>query len=185
VDDLISATSELIVLLEQHKITYAVGGALALAVWAVPRATLDIDINVWCAPEETKATLERIFSFGVEGDLQKAIQQAQTQGVSYLKWRGIRLDVFFPSIEFYEEALRTRVRLQFPQIGIAWVLCAETVVVFKLLFFRAKDLIDVEKILRVQGASLDRGYIRGHLVAMLGGDDDRVVHWDSLCARIT
>ena len=183
-DDLLSATNELVVLLEQHKLTYAVGGALAFSVWAVPRATLDIDINVWCAPEEIRPTLERLFSFGVEGDIEKALQQAQNQGVSYLKWRGIRLDIFFPSIEFYEEALRTRVRLQVPRVGVAWVLSAEVVAVFKLLFFRPKDLLDIEKIVKVRGAALDRSYIREHLVAMVEQDDARVLHWDALCARV-
>src|SRR5262245_47393431 len=41
----------------------------------------------------------------------EATRQAEEMGVAYLRWRGTRLDVFVPSIDFYDEAKRpTRVR---------------------------------------------------------------------------
>lgn len=33
--------------LEQRAVPYAIGGALACGVWGVPRATLDVDVNVF------------------------------------------------------------------------------------------------------------------------------------------
>jgi hypothetical protein len=32
---------------DAHGVPYAIGGALAYGYWAVPRATLDIDVNVF------------------------------------------------------------------------------------------------------------------------------------------
>ena len=50
----------------------------------------------------------------------------------------------------------------------------------KLLFFRGKDLVDLERLVAVQGAKLDSGYVRRHLVEMMGEDDVRVAKWDEL-----
>jgi hypothetical protein len=52
--------------------------------------------------------------------------------------------------------------------------------VFKLLFFRGKDVVDLERLIAVQGAALDAAYVRRHVVTMLGDDDPRVVTWDRL-----
>jgi hypothetical protein len=38
-------------------------------------------------------------------------------------------------------------------------------------------------VLRVQGAVFDRAFVRASLVDLLG-DDERVVKWDELCARV-
>jgi hypothetical protein len=152
VDDLSVAARELIAALEQEGLDYALGGALAYAAWAVPRATLDIDLNLFCAPEEIRSALARLLALGVEGDVEAATRQAEETGVAYLRWRGIRLDVFVPSIDFYEEAKRTRVRLTVPLLGEAWV----------------------------QGDALDRGYIRGQVAMMVGEDDERILRWDAM-----
>jgi hypothetical protein len=180
VDDLIAAARELIAALEQNHLEYALGGALAFSAWAVPRATLDIDLNLFCEAGGERDALAALLALGVEGTLDAALKQAEEMGIAYLRWRGIRLDVFVPSIAFYEEARRTRVRLDIPGLGAAWVLSPEALAVFKLLFFRPKDRLDLEKLLAVQGPRLDRGYIRAQLVAMLGEDDERITFWDSL-----
>ena len=64
--------------------------------------------------------------------------------------------------------------------GDAWYLSAEAIAVFKLLFFRGKDVLDLEKLLAVQGAVLDRSYIRKWLVDMMGEGDERVARWDAI-----
>jgi hypothetical protein len=51
----------------------------------------------------------------------------------------------------------------------------------KLLFFRTKDVADLERLVAVC-AALDREYVRRHVVAMMGEDDDRVRLWDRLAA---
>ena len=51
---------------------------------------------------------------------------------------------------------------------------------FKLLFFRGKDLVDLERLVAVRGESLDVAYVRRWIVEMMGEDDARVVRWDAL-----
>lgn len=94
---------------------------------------------------------------------------------------GPRVDLFTPSIPFAWKALATRRRLAGPS-GEAWYLSPEALAVFKLLFFRPKDVLDVEKLLLVQGADLDRAFVRRWLVEMMGEDDERVAAWDRLVA---
>jgi hypothetical protein len=67
--------------------------------------------------------------------------------------------------------------------GPTWVHSAEVLAVFKMLFFRPKDLLDVERMLWVRGADFDRDFVRHHLVDMLE-DDERITSWDAICARV-
>lgn len=51
-----------------------------------------------------------------------------------------------------------------------------------MLFFRAKDIVDLQRLIAVQGDRLDRAYVREWLVRMMGDDDERVRKWDELVA---
>jgi hypothetical protein len=57
-----------------------------------------------------------------------------------------------------------------------------SICVFKMLFFRPKELLDVEKVVALQGATLDRSYVRSWLVDMVGEEDARITRWDALVA---
>ena len=41
------------------------------------------------------------------------------------------------------------------------------------MFFRAKDQLDLEKLIEVQGQDLDVVYVRRWIVDMMGEDDER------------
>jgi hypothetical protein len=62
----------------------------------------------------------------------------------------------------------------------AWYLSAESVAVFKLLFFRSKDLADLERLVAV--AELDSDYVRRWVVQMMSAEDERVAKWDEIVA---
>ena len=91
-------------------------------------------------------------------------------------------DLFTPSIPFAWEAMKTAVHVSGPT-GSARYLSAEATAVFKLLFFRGKDLLDVEKLIATQGRLLDSAYVRRWLVDMMGEGDERVVALDQMLAR--
>jgi len=57
---------------------------------------------------------------------------------------------------------------------------AETLAVFKMMFFRRKVLADVEQILRAQGPGFDRAWVRERLAEMYGLRDPRLAAWDTL-----
>ncbi len=61
-----------------------------------------------------------------------------------------------------------------------WFLSAEALCLFKLLFFRSKDVADLERLIAVSGETLDAAYVRARLVEMVGADDPRVATWDRL-----
>ena len=86
-------------------------------------------------------------------------------------------------IPFYDDARRRRRQVELgTQRIMIWD--AETLVVFKLMFFRRKDIADVEQIMRVQGTALDRDWIRQHLENIYGRRDPRVSQWDELVQEI-
>lgn len=97
-------------------------------------------------------------------------------------WDGMRIDVFVPSIPFSDEAARTTISVTVDGWTGAF-LSAEAIAVFKLLFFRPKDVGDLGQLVAVRGPDLDCGYVRRWLVEMMGEDDERVRRWDEIVAR--
>lgn len=166
---------------EAHHIDYAIGGALAYGFWGIPRATVDVDINLFC-PEAALAEVVQVTApLGIALDVEAARSQAEADGLIVVQYRGMRVDLFVPSIPFSWEALRTRVRVTLKGHAV-WILSAEATAVFKLLFFRAKDVVDLQRLVAVQGARLDDAYVRRWIVDMVGEDDARVARWDRLLA---
>lgn len=183
-DDSVSSVVErLRKVLEETQTTYAFGGAVALAAWSEPRATADVDVILWIDPErQLGRAIELVRLAGVELDEGVARATAEQRGMFVGRIGHTRVDVFVPSIPFYQEAEKRRVRTL---IGgqPTWVHSAEVLAVFKMLFFRPKDLLDVERMLRVQGDAFDRSFVRDALVDMLE-EDARIPKWDELCERV-
>jgi hypothetical protein len=162
--------------LEQHGLAYAIGGAIALGFYATPRATVDVDINVFAVPpQELPRALSALAAAGFVADedaaalARRAVSEGQFRG----RLAGLRVDVFVPAIAYYAELARRR--RQIVLLGRpAWILSGEDLVVLKMMFFRRKDLADVESVLRDQGPRLDRAFVRAKLVELVGTDDERL-----------
>lgn len=167
--------------LEARDVPYAIGGALAYGQYGIPRATNDIDVNVFVTPDGLTDVLAALRDLGVEVDAADAVAAATDQGMFVARFAGMRVDVFTPSIDFAWEAQRTRVRHTVDGRGV-WFLSAEALCVFKLLFFRNKDVADLERLIAVYGDALDAGYVRARMIEMMGSDDPRVGTWDRLWA---
>lgn len=164
-----------------HGVSYALGGALAYGMWAVPRGTIDVDVNAFVRDEELHHVFDALASLGIEIDRDQARRAAADRGMMPLHWGRYRIDVFTPSIDFSWEAARTRVAIVVEDQPV-YFLSAEALSVFKMLFFRPKDLVDLQRMLAVQREKLDHAYVRRHLVTMMGKDDERVRKWDELTA---
>jgi hypothetical protein len=165
--------------LERHGVSYALGGALAYGVWAIPRATVDVDVNVFARDDELGSVFDAFESLNIAVDREAAVRTAADRGLFVLQWGMFRIDVFTPSIAFSWEAARTRIAHEIEGQRY-FFLSPEALAVFKLLFFRGKDIVDLERLLAVQGDKLDRAYIRRNIVEMMGEADDRVRRWDEL-----
>lgn len=172
------------VALDAAGIPNALGGAIALAAWGIPRATMDVDINIFVDDhrvDDVLDVLERETALIVDRDA--ARRGHRERGLMVLKsGSGMRVDIFTPSIEFSWEAARTSKRVQLLGVEVA-VLSAEALAVFKLLFFRSKDIADLERLVATQQGQMDVAYVRRHLVDMMGEDDPRVIKWDELVSQ--
>lgn len=168
--------------LEAAGIPYAIGGALALAIAGVPRGTADVDINVFVEEERLPDIITALTAIGVEVNNDDATARALRDGMFIARWDGMRIDVFFPSIPFAHEAHKTRVRIKDDAGWSGWFLSAEALCVFKLLFFRGKDMVDLERLVAVR-PELDTGYVRRWIADMMGEQDSRTRRWDDIVAK--
>lgn len=138
------------------RIPHAFGGALALAYYAEPRTTIDIDINVFLEPEAGERVASALTPLGVEvpsGGDPGLERDAQTRW----RWGITPIDLFFvndPIHEAMREAVR---RVPFGDARIP-ILAPEHLLICKLAFDRTKDWIDIEQMVFLQ-PDLDRAEI--------------------------
>ncbi len=173
--DAFEAARRLGLALEEAGLPYAIGGAIALGIHGVPRGTMDVDLNVFTDDAQLDGVFEVLERAGVVLARDSARADAEARGMFVGRLDGIRVDVFTPSIPFSMEACRTRVAREAEGVRL-WFLSAEALSVFKLLFFRTKDMADLERLIAV--APVDRAYVRQKLAEMMGEDDIRVARWD-------
>ncbi len=179
--DAVDLARALVAALEGAGIDYAIGGALAYGFWGATRATSDVDVNVFVPDARAPAVLRALREAGCSVDEADALRRIRDRGdMVATAPGGMRVDVFFPSIPFHDEASRRRVRV--PDLGgaPAWILSAEAIAVFKLLFFRGQDVVDLEHLVAAQGSRLDAAFVRRSIAAMVGEDDARVRRWDEI-----
>ena len=169
--------------LEQANLSYAIGGALALAVAGVPRGTADVDLNVFVPVGDVDQLFSVLQSLGITIDVEFAEAQTREKGMFIGHWDGMRIDVFLPSIPFAHEAERTRIQITDADGWTGWFLSSEALAIFKLLFFRGKDVVDLERLVAVSGESFDHAYVRRWMVEMMGDDDERITSWDDIVRR--
>jgi len=172
--------------LEEAGLPYAIGGAIALGYHSSPRATIDVDVNVFVDPaEDLRRIVEVLAKAGFEPDAEpEALErQARTDGQFRGRVSGMRVDVFVPAIPYYAE-LEGRSREVILMGRPIRILGADDLAVLKVMFFRTKDLADVEALLRSPEARIDRRFVREKLVSLVGVDEERVRAWDGLVARL-
>ena len=169
--------------LEARAIQYAIGGPIALAAWGYARATVDVDIDVFVAHDALQPVFDALEAVGCELDRCAASERARDRGDFRASLHRMRIDVFVPSIPLYASAQK-RVRQEVLLGRPASFLSAEDLATFKMLFFRGKDVLDVERLLAVRGCDFDRDYVRTWLIDLVGADDERVPKWDAMCSSI-
>ena len=161
---------------------YALGGAIALGFWGEPRGTLDVDVTLFLAPDKPSECLWLLQDIECELTFSEALASLREHGFCRVTYHGLRLDVFLPIVDFYAAAQARRRRVQLAgQSAVIWD--AESLIVFKLMFFRRKDVADVEGILRVQQGRLDLDWVRQQLVELYGARNPRVSQWEELVAE--
>lgn len=167
------------VALQRARIPYAIGGAIAYGFFGAARGTYDVDLNLFIDGEQAGTALDALIAVGLDIDRSLALTTAAERGDARGQFRGLPVDLFFNSIPVHERAAKRAVRVVLHGENVQ-VLSPEDTAVFKMLFFRGKDLVDVERLCATMGANLDATYVRAALVETVGTDDYRVLKWDEL-----
>jgi hypothetical protein len=150
-------------------VPHAFGGALALAYYAEPRATIDIDINVFVSAECFAEVAGPLAELGVSVDDPTTEALVTRDGQVRVLWDATYVDLFFSYDPFHEAAAQARREVPFAD-GTIPILAAEHLVVCKAVFNRGKDWIDIDAILDL-GADLDTAEVL-RWVGRIAGDAD-------------
>lgn len=164
-------------LLDSMGVEHQFGGAIALAWYRNPRATLDIDLNVTVPPDEAAPVLGALTHLGVRVSAadRKAVQR---DGQARLEWGASYLDLFFATIDLHQEMAHGARRVQFGPVEIP-ILAPEHLIVCKAVFDRPKDWVDIEAMV-AWGTRLDAGEILRWLGVILGRSSPQYVRLQGL-----
>ena len=149
-------------------IPHAFGGALALAYYAEPRATIDIDLNVFVTVDwfaEVAGPL-RDLGASVDGPVAELVRR---DGQARVMWEQTPIDLFFAYDAFHDSAGRAVRTVPFAD-GTIPILSPEHLIVCKVVFNRPRDWVDVDAMLSTDPA-LDAAEVL-RWVGRIAGDTD-------------
>lgn len=152
--------------LETAGIPHAIGGAIALGYCTLePRGTRDVDVNVFIGPERARdvfATLPAGVEFsGVQ------LEQAERDGQVRLRWGITPIDLFLSVLPFHDHVAAHLREVPFEGRTIPILDCT-ALAVFKAMFDRPRDWVDIEAMVEARALDLDEA--RRWVVEMVGED---------------
>lgn len=166
--------------LRSANIAHALGGALALAYYAEPRATIDIDLNVFAPVERWPKVIDTLTEIGVDTANLDSFA-LERDGQCRLWWGRNPVDLFFSYDPLHEEMRKEARRVPFGATTVP-ILSPEHLAICKAMFDRPKDWIDIEQMLVVTD-EIDAGRISEWLKRMAGADDPRLERLEALASR--
>jgi len=126
-------------------VSHAFGGAIALAYYAEPRATVDIDLNIFVPDTEGAPVLHTLSTVGVEVH-DAAPAEIARDGQCRVHWGATPVDLFFADLPLHAAMERSLRLVPFADREIP-ILAPEHLMVCKSLFNRPKDWLDIEQML--------------------------------------
>lgn len=166
--------------LDTAKVPHAIGGALALAYYAEPRATVDVDVNVFVPTERWPDIRDALQPLGVDVDVD--LPALERDGQVRLWWDRNAIDLFFSYDEFHEQMRGRARKVPFDETTLP-ILSPEHLAVCKAMFDRSKDWLDIEQIL-VATDPIDLAEIEEWLRRMVGESDPRVAKLGEIRDRL-
>jgi hypothetical protein len=148
------------------RIPHAIGGAIALGYCTLePRGTRDLDINVFIGPERAKdmfAALPEGLEFSG-----LSLEQAERDGQVRLRWGITPIDLFLSVLPFHDH-VAAHVRMVSFEGHTIPVLGCTALAVFKAIFDRPRDWVDIEAM--AEARSLDIDAAERWIIEMVGKD---------------
>jgi hypothetical protein len=155
---------------EIAKLPHAFGGAIALAYYAEPRTTVDIDLNIFVPEAEARRAIAPLQGLGIRAS-EDSVAHAMRDGQVRLYWDATPVDLFFSYDAFHDAAARAVRRVPFAGSTIP-ILAANHLVVCKAVFDRPKDWIDIQQMIE-NGTKLDSPEIIRWVQRIAGDEDPR------------
>lgn len=155
--------------LDRARIPHAVGGAIALAYCTVePRGTRDLDFNLFVGPDRAREVLAAMPE-GIEVSGER-LERLERDGQVRLRSATAPVDLFLSVLPFHDHVAE-QVRLVPFEGRTIPVLNCTALVVFKALFDRPRDWVDIEAMVEAQSFDAEEAsrWIRNML-----GDDRRI-----------
>lgn len=168
--------------LRAAKISHALGGALALAYYATPRATIDIDLNVFAPAKRWREVIDVLEPLGIGTDGLDPVA-LERDGQCRLWWGDNPVDLFFAYDPIHGEMRKQARRVPFGGTTVP-ILAPEHLAVCKAMFDRRKDWLDIEQML-IAADELDIAEVEKWLGRMVGKDDRRLKRLAELRAEIS
>ncbi|MCZ7531154.1 MAG: hypothetical protein M5U31_12935 [Acidimicrobiia bacterium] len=156
--------------LDTAGLPHAFGGALALAFCtAEPRATRDVDVNVFVGTERLDDVL---------GALPEGVSVTETNRADLLRdaqarlwWDDTPVDLFLSNHPYHDHAEANRRSVPFAGVAELPVLACADLAVFKSFFARPKDAVDLATM--AAAGSVDLTVLEETVAALLGDDTER------------
>jgi hypothetical protein len=159
--------------LRTARVPHAFGGAIALAYYATPRATIDIDVNVFVGAGRAEDVLAALARLGADAPSASERTRLSRDGQTRIHWGRTPIDLFFSYDAFHDACMERRRAFPFGPGETIHVLSAEDLVVFKAIFDREKDWRDIAELVFAEGEGLDAAWISDWVERILGRDDAR------------
>jgi hypothetical protein len=152
--------------LERAAIPHAIGGAIALGYCTLePRGTRDVDVNVFTGPAHSKEVLAALPD-GVEFS-GESLEKLERDGQVRLRWGMTPVDIFLSVLPFHDHVQQHVRQVPFEGHTIP-VLSCTGLAVFKAMFDRPRDWVDIEAM--VEARSLDLDEAKRWVIEMVGKD---------------
>jgi len=134
----------------EHEVKYCVVGAFAVAYYAVPRYTKDMDILVEPSMENARRIIKALNSFGFGKLDLKENDFIYPDRVIQLGYEPIRVDILtsISGVDF-EEVWKNRKRASYGEIEVSFI-GKDELIKSKQASGREQDMIDVEVINRMK-----------------------------------
>ena len=161
-------------------IPHAFGGALALAYYAEPRATIDIDLNVFIPIDRYPDVAAPMVALGATADDPAVAEFVARDGQARVFWDATPVDLFFAYDAFHDAAAAGRRIVPFADTTIP-ILAVEHLIVCKAVYNRAKDWVDIDAVVAAE-TPIDVAEVL-RWVGRLAGDDDP--RYDRITAVLT
>lgn len=157
-------------------VPHAFGGAIALAYYATPRGTQDVDVNVFLPVGTFDRVVAALLPLGVEEPTDAMRQTLARDEQVRLVWDRTPLDLFFSYNELHEACVSRTRNVPFGAERIT-ILSAEDLAIFKVLFARDKDWRDLQEMVFAQAPDFDAAYATSWLERILAPSDERFIRF--------